>query len=120
MRPILIAATAAIRERGYAIEREELAFGRACVAAVIRDASGAVVATTSISGPLSALNLDGREDQLAARVPECIAAVGFDQKRAAVLASTLTSWLSGVSKNNQFPYMPRPRLPMVLPAFGGY
>src|SRR5439155_1332754 len=53
---------------GYATEREELAFGRACVAAVIRDASGTVVAATSISGPLSALDLDRREDQLAARV----------------------------------------------------
>jgi DNA-binding IclR family transcriptional regulator len=56
--------------RGYATEREELAFGRACIAAVIRDASGSVVAATSISGPLSALNLDRREDQLAARVIE--------------------------------------------------
>lgn len=57
-------------ERGYAIEREELAYGRGCVAAVIRDASRAVVATTSISGPLSALNLDRREEQLGARVIE--------------------------------------------------
>jgi DNA-binding IclR family transcriptional regulator len=56
--------------RGYAIEREELAFGRACVAAAIRDASGAVVAATSISGPLSALDLEHREEQLAARVIE--------------------------------------------------
>jgi DNA-binding IclR family transcriptional regulator len=66
LRPTLETA----REHGYATEREELAFGRACVAAVIRDASGAVVATTSISGPLSALNLDRREDELAARVIE--------------------------------------------------
>jgi DNA-binding IclR family transcriptional regulator len=58
------------RARGYATEREELAFGRACVAAVIREASGAVVAATSISGPLSALDLDRREAELAARVIE--------------------------------------------------
>ena len=57
-------------ERGYAVEREELAFGRACVAAAIRDATGAVIAATSISGPLSAIDLDRREAQLAARVIE--------------------------------------------------
>jgi DNA-binding IclR family transcriptional regulator len=59
LQPMLEAARAC----GYALEREELAFGRACVAAVIRDASGAVIAATSISGPLS-------EGQLAARVIE--------------------------------------------------
>jgi DNA-binding IclR family transcriptional regulator len=57
-------------ERGYAVEREELAFGRACVAAAIRDATGAVIAATSISGPLSAIDLEHREGQLAARVIE--------------------------------------------------
>ncbi len=57
-------------ERGYAVEREELAFGRACVAAPIRDASGVAVAATSISGPLSALDLDHREGELARRVIE--------------------------------------------------
>ena len=66
LRPMLETA----RAQGYATEREELAFGRACVAAVIRDASGAVVAATSISGPLSVMNLDQRERQLAARVIE--------------------------------------------------
>lgn len=55
---------------GYALEREELAFGRACLAAPIRDASGDVVAATSISGPLSALDLDRRQPELAARVIE--------------------------------------------------
>lgn len=59
-----------VRERGYATEREELAFGRGCVAAPIRDASGEVVAATSISGPLSALDLDRREPELATRVIE--------------------------------------------------
>src|SRR6266545_3539692 len=59
-----------VLERGYATEREELAFGRACVAAAIRDASGQVVAATSISGPLSALDLERREGELANRVIE--------------------------------------------------
>jgi DNA-binding IclR family transcriptional regulator len=56
--------------RGYASEREELAFGRACLAAPIREASGAVVAALSISGPLSALGLDRREAELANHVIE--------------------------------------------------
>jgi len=59
-----------VSQRGYATEREELALGRACVAAPIRDASGKVVAAASISGPLSALALDKEEVDLAARVIE--------------------------------------------------
>jgi DNA-binding IclR family transcriptional regulator len=56
--------------RGYAIEREELAFGRACVASPVRDARGRIVAATSISGPLSELDLDSRQLELASRVIE--------------------------------------------------
>jgi DNA-binding IclR family transcriptional regulator len=59
-----------VRETGYATEREELAFGRACIAAPIRNASGAVVAAASISGPLSALALEERETELVSRVIE--------------------------------------------------
>ncbi|MHB8618734.1 MAG: IclR family transcriptional regulator [Chloroflexota bacterium] len=66
LRPML----QAVLNRGYATEREELAFGRACVAAPIRDAAGAVVAATSISGPLSEIDLDHREADLGARVVE--------------------------------------------------
>ncbi|WP_155370795.1 IclR family transcriptional regulator [Catellatospora vulcania] len=56
--------------RGYASEIEELALGRACVAAPIRDASGAVVAALSVSGPLSAIDLQNREAALASAVIE--------------------------------------------------
>jgi len=59
-----------VRQRGYATEREELAYGRACVAAPIRGASGEVVAAASISGPLSALALDEREPALVSCVIE--------------------------------------------------
>jgi DNA-binding IclR family transcriptional regulator len=59
-----------IREQGYGMEYEELAFGRACIAAPIRAASGEVVASASISGPLSALALDERQDALVSRVIE--------------------------------------------------
>ncbi|MBB5874472.1 DNA-binding IclR family transcriptional regulator [Allocatelliglobosispora scoriae] len=56
--------------RGYASEVEELALGRACVAAAIRDGSGAVVAALSVSGPLSAIDLQNREAVLARAVIE--------------------------------------------------
>ncbi|WP_432969839.1 IclR family transcriptional regulator [Dactylosporangium sp. CA-233914] len=56
--------------RGYGTELEELALGRACVAAPIRDASGGVVAALSVSGPLSAIDLPHREDALARKVIE--------------------------------------------------
>ena len=59
-----------VRQRGYATEREELAYGRACVAAPIRGASGEVIAAASISGPLSALALDDREPALVSRAIE--------------------------------------------------
>jgi DNA-binding IclR family transcriptional regulator len=56
--------------RGYATEVEELALGRACVAAPIRDASGEVVAALSVSGALSVIDLAGREQLLARAVIE--------------------------------------------------
>jgi DNA-binding IclR family transcriptional regulator len=59
-----------IVEQGYGMEREELAFGRACIAAPIRAASGEVVASASISGPLSALALEERQASLVSRVIE--------------------------------------------------
>jgi DNA-binding IclR family transcriptional regulator len=78
--------------RGYATEREELAFGRACVAAVIRDASGAVLAATSISGPLSALDLDHREDQLAARVIEMADTISHRLGLVTIPSSAAIAW----------------------------
>lgn len=56
--------------RGYATEVEELAHGRACVAAPIRDGSGQVIAGLSVSGPLSAIDLHNREAALASVVIE--------------------------------------------------
>ncbi|PSK92944.1 IclR family transcriptional regulator [Murinocardiopsis flavida] len=58
------------RTRGYTTEVEELALGRACVAAPIRDGSGGVVAALSLSGPLSAIDLARREAVLASEVIE--------------------------------------------------
>ncbi|WP_432969830.1 IclR family transcriptional regulator [Dactylosporangium sp. CA-233914] len=59
-----------VRDRGYATEVEELAFGRACIAAPIRDRTGTIVAALSVSGPLSAMNLPEREQVLATKVIE--------------------------------------------------
>jgi DNA-binding IclR family transcriptional regulator len=61
---------AAATARGYASEVEELALGRACVAAPIRDGSGAVIAALSVSGPLSVIDLATREPALANAVIE--------------------------------------------------
>ncbi len=53
------------REQGFAVENEELALRRACLAAPIRDRSGGVVAAISVSGPLSAMRLDDNRENLA-------------------------------------------------------
>ncbi|MGP4033655.1 IclR family transcriptional regulator [Pseudarthrobacter sp. 1C304] len=53
----MLSAVEDIRGRGYATEVEELTFGRACVAAPIRDQGGAAVAAMSISGSLSTVGV---------------------------------------------------------------
>ncbi|MGH7803427.1 MAG: IclR family transcriptional regulator [Candidatus Binatia bacterium] len=42
---------AAIRERGYAVDDEEIEEGLTCIGAPVRDSSGRVVASISIAGP---------------------------------------------------------------------
>ncbi len=67
-----------IRERGYALDDEEIEVGLRCVAAPIKDASGDVIGALSISGP--AFRFDGKEAerltalalQAAARVSEAL------------------------------------------------
>lgn len=54
------------RRNGYAVEHEELALGRACIAAPVKGRSGQVVGGISISGPLSDMNLPQRENELSA------------------------------------------------------
>lgn len=66
----LDAEIATILHRGYAAEVEELALGRACVAAPIRDHDRGIVAAVSVSGPLSALDLGQRRDELGRTVVE--------------------------------------------------
>ncbi|WP_031465271.1 IclR family transcriptional regulator [Sciscionella sediminilitoris] len=61
---------ASIAERGYATEIEELALGRACIAAPVRDHTGEVVAALSLSGALSVIALDEREAELGRTIIE--------------------------------------------------
>ena len=49
--PALLAELAQVRTRGYACDDEEVELGLRCVAAPIRDASGATVASLGLSGP---------------------------------------------------------------------
>jgi len=53
------------RRRGYAIEREELALGRGCIAVPIRGRGGSVAAAISLSGPKDAIALDRNESAYA-------------------------------------------------------
>lgn len=59
-----------VQRSGWALEMEELALGRACIAAPIRDQNGSVVAALSISGPLSAFRWEQRRDGLIRTVIE--------------------------------------------------
>lgn len=63
-------ALAAVRQRGCAIEDEESEPGMVCLAAPIRDDSGAVVAAVGIAGPVTRLS----RKSIAAVTPHVIAA----------------------------------------------
>ncbi|MCF6427483.1 MULTISPECIES: IclR family transcriptional regulator [Amycolatopsis] len=73
----LDADLARIASRGYSTEIEELALGRACIAAPVRDHTGAVVAAISLSGALSAIALDEREADLGRTIVEAADSVSI-------------------------------------------
>lgn len=58
------------RARGYTGETEELALGRACIAAPVRDRTGAIVGALSVGGPLSVMGQAARQEEVALRVLE--------------------------------------------------
>jgi DNA-binding IclR family transcriptional regulator len=58
-------AIAQARRRGYAVEREELALGRGCIAVPIMGRNGGVAAAMSLSGPNDAIRLDEHESTYA-------------------------------------------------------
>ena len=73
----LAAQVAEIRVRGYAIDDEEIERGLRCVAAPIRDHSGAVVAVVSISGPTTRVT-DANLADLVQAVRDCARTVSRD------------------------------------------
>ncbi len=73
----LAADIARIRERGYAVDDEEIEEGLRCVAAPIRDHSGAVIAAVSISGPTTRVTEASLAD-LAAAVEGCAQSISRD------------------------------------------
>ncbi|MFF2390567.1 DUF4862 family protein [Agromyces sp. NPDC058104] len=85
------AALDGIRSRGYSTEVEELAFGRACLAAPIRTRGGATVAAISVSGPLSAIDLDHPQElalQVIEAADEISVALGYSPSQRPVLAAS--------------------------------
>lgn len=66
----LVAQINEIRERGYAIDNQEIEEGLRCVAAPIRDHSGAVVGAVSISGPTTRVT-EANLEHLARAVERC-------------------------------------------------
>lgn len=65
---------ALVAERGYATDRGEVSPDLRCVAAPVRDASGAIVAAISVSVPITRMN-DQREAELAYLVLDAAAVV---------------------------------------------
>lgn len=78
---------AAIRERGYAIDNEEIEEGLRCVGCVVRDFSNAPVAAISVSGPafrLTREKIKGISRPVVAAAKALSAELGFKQERIAV------------------------------------
>jgi len=58
------------RERGFALDDEEQEEGVRCLAVPVRDASGQVVASLSVSGPVTRLN-DQHMDDVIPELVDC-------------------------------------------------
>lgn len=69
-KPALLEQLELIRQQGYAIENEELALGRLCIAGPVRDKSARVVGSISFSGPLSQTRWDARRPELVETIIE--------------------------------------------------
>lgn len=78
-RQALLGDLAAVREHGYAVARDELEVGLTAVAAPIRDATGEVIASLSVSGPTF-------------RIEDRVAAVAGEVMRAGRAVSRRMGW----------------------------
>ncbi len=79
----LLEELASIRQRGYAIDDEEIEAGLRCVAAPIRNHSGRVIAAISVAAPVQRMSKKGVQ----ATVPSVIAAADAISRRLGYLPS---------------------------------
>ncbi|MEX2547960.1 MAG: IclR family transcriptional regulator [Chloroflexota bacterium] len=78
-RHLLVTELARIRERGYAVDDEEIEPGLRCIAAAVRGHSGDVTAAISIAGPSSRIqhdNLDRHADSVVVAARQISSALG--------------------------------------------
>lgn len=66
------------QREGYTTEHEELALGRACVAAPVRDETGHIVAAVSVSGSVRTLDLQHRLSEWGAIVIEAADSISIN------------------------------------------
>lgn len=81
--PRLLEELASIRQKGYAIDDEEIESGLRCVAAPIRDHSGRVVAAISVAAPVQRMT----KKNLQTMVPSVVAAADAISRRLGYLPS---------------------------------
>lgn len=81
--PRLLEELASIRQKGYAIDDEEIESGLRCVAAPIRDHSGRVVAAISVAAPVQRMT----KKNLQTTVPSVVAAADAISRRLGYLPS---------------------------------
>jgi DNA-binding IclR family transcriptional regulator len=79
----LVEELASIRQKGYAIDDEEIESGLRCVAAPIRDHSGRVVAAISVAAPVQRMT----KKNLQTTVPSVVAAADAISRRLGYLPS---------------------------------
>jgi IclR family transcriptional regulator, KDG regulon repressor len=79
----LIEELASVRQRGYAIDDEEIESGLRCVAASIRDHSGRVIAAISVAAPVQRMT----KKNLQTTVPSVVAAADAISRRLGYMPS---------------------------------
>ena len=84
--PRLIEELASVRQKGYAVDDEEIESGLRCVAAPIRDHSGRVVAAISVAAPVQRMT----KKNLQTTVPSVVSAAEAISRRLGYLPSFST------------------------------